>query len=177
MKLKEKSPAEALVSRLDALGWHISCAESCTGGLLAARLVDVPNASRVLEASLVTYSNEAKMRYLRVPGGLLSQYGAVSQEVALSMAKGVAAENQAELGIGISGVAGPGGGTVEKPVGMVCFGFSLPGREYACTQHWLGLDRKRVRERSVDFALRKALEFLEETERERSEGKENENGD
>lgn len=166
MDLKEKSPVEALVSRLEELGWHISCAESCTGGLLTGRLVDVPNASRVLNASVVTYSNEAKMRYAQVPEELLARHGAVSEEVALAMAKGLAAENQAELGVSVSGVAGPGGGTAEKPVGMVCFGFSLPGKEYACTQLWPGLDRAQVRANSVDFALKKALELLEEEEKE-----------
>ena len=92
---------------------------------------------------------------------LIARHGAVSEEVALAMAQGVAENNGAEVGIGVSGVAGPGGGTAEKPVGMVCFGFFLPGKHLACTQHWPGLERNQVRRNSVDFALAELIRLLQ----------------
>ena len=160
MSCPEKTLSEEVVELLIARRFHISCAESCTGGLLTAGLVDVPNASQVLEASIVTYANWAKTRYAAVPEDVLARCGAVSEEVALAMAQGVAQTNQAEVGVGVSGVAGPGGGTAEKPVGMVCFGFFIQGRGYAFTRNWPGLTRNQVRENSVKFALEKLIELL-----------------
>lgn len=97
---------EQLVSKLIEKNWHISCAESCTGGMLAARIVNVSNASRVLDISFVTYANEAKMKYLTVSGDTITAYGVVSEEVVSEMALGVAKEAGSEVGIGISGIAG-----------------------------------------------------------------------
>ncbi len=151
--MKNEILAERVVDLLMQRGFHISCAESCTGGLLTGRLVDVPNASQVLEASVVTYSNQAKTRYAAVSPELLERFGAVSEEVARAMAEGVARANRAEVGVGVSGVAGPGGGTAEKPVGLVCFGFYIQGKTWSFRQFWPDLGRNRVRERSVDFAL------------------------
>ena len=161
MFVEKKSTAELVIELLEARHYHISCAESCTGGLLTAGLVDVPNASRVLEASVITYSNSAKVRYANVPEHLLEQYGAVSEPVALAMARGVALENQAEVGIGISGIAGPGGGTPDKPVGTVCFGFFICGYEHSFTQYWPQQERNQVRYASVNFALEKLLQLLD----------------
>ncbi len=111
---------ESVVVRLlGERNMHLATAESCTGGLLAKRITDVSGASQVFDLGLVTYANEAKMRLLGVPAALLEQYGAVSEPVARAMAEGVRRVSGSELGIGITGVAGPTGGTPEKPVGLI----------------------------------------------------------
>lgn len=97
---------------------------------MAARIVDVPDASKVLNASIVTYANEAKMKYANVSKDTLKQYGAVSENTAREMAEGVAKANNADVAAGISGIAGPTGGTEDKPVGMVCFGFYIDGKVF-----------------------------------------------
>ena len=145
----ERDNAQALVDLLMEKGLRISFAESCTGGMACARLVDVANASQVLDASFVTYANEAKIRFVGVDPGTLAAYGAVSEPVALEMARGAAKASGAQVGVGISGIAGPGGGTEEKPVGTVCFGFYLNGRELAFTKHFGDLGRSAVRQAAV----------------------------
>ena len=120
--------AERVVNALIKHGLHISFAESCTGGLAAAHIVDVPNASYVLDASFVTYANQAKVKFVNVAEESIAEHGVVSECVALSMAKGAAAAANAEIGVGISGIAGPSGGSPEKPVGTVCFGFYFGGK-------------------------------------------------
>ena len=107
--------AERVVNALIKHGLHISFAESCTGGLAAARIVDVPNASYVLDASFVTYAERAKVKFVNVAEESIAEHGVVSECVALSMAKGAAAAANAEIGVGISGIAGPSGGSPEKP--------------------------------------------------------------
>ena len=152
--------ARILVDLLIEKGYHISFAESCTGGMACARLVDVANASKVLDASFVTYANEAKTRFVGVDPKILEAYGAVSEPVALQMAKGAAKATGAEVGVGISGIAGPGGGTAEKPVGTVCFGFYLNGRELAFTRHFGDLGRTAVRQAAVETVYDTLLELL-----------------
>lgn len=154
--------AEALVRTLTERSLHISLAESCTGGLATAAIVSIPGSSNVLDASVVTYANHAKMRYADVPEETLETHGAVSEETAGAMARGIAAENDADLGIGISGIAGPGGGTPEKPVGTVCFGIYLKAPEtlLTITKHFGDLGRDEVRAQSVRFALSEALRLL-----------------
>ena len=110
-----------VVNKLIAKNYHIACAESCTGGLVAASLVAVPGVSSVLDLSLVTYANEAKERFLGVEEADIKKYGVVSEVVAKAMAKGVASLAKAEVGLATSGIAGPTGGSLKKPVGMVCF--------------------------------------------------------
>lgn len=151
--------AHATVSLLKERGWHIAFAESCTGGLAAATLVDVPSASAVLNASFVTYANEAKSRYAHVDPQTLLMHGAVSEAVAAEMAQGVARETGAEVGVGISGIAGPSGGTPEKPVGTVCFGFYINGKCTSYTCHFSEPSRTEVREASVRFVFQ-TLEAL-----------------
>jgi nicotinamide-nucleotide amidase len=97
----------------------IGAAESCTGGLLTSRLTDIPGSSRYVIESVVTYSNEAKTRLLRVPAEMIATHGAVSEPVALAMADGIRASAGVDVGVGVSGIAGPGGGTPDKPVGTV----------------------------------------------------------
>ena len=146
--------AEITVSKLKQHGWHIAFAESCTGGLAAGALVDIPSASAVLNVSFVTYANEAKTKYVHVKPETLLTHGAVSEEVAAEMAEGVAAEANAEVGVGISGIAGPDGGTPEKPVGTVCFGFYINGKCSARTCHFSDLSREEVRAAAVRFVFR-----------------------
>ena len=151
-----------VVSLLKEKGFTVSFAESCTGGAAAARLVSIPDASYVLNASLVTYANEAKIRYLSVLTETIDAYGVVSEEVAREMAEGVANVNSAEIGVSVSGIAGPSGATDKKPVGMVCFGFSVLGKTYTYTKYFGALGRNRVREASVDFIYEKLYELLSE---------------
>jgi nicotinamide-nucleotide amidase len=110
---------EVVGDLLVAKGWHIAAAESCTGGLITSRLTDVPGSSRYVDLSIVTYSNDAKTELLGVPAGLLTKHGAVSEPVALAMADGISVRARADVGVGVTGIAGPTGGTPEKPVGMV----------------------------------------------------------
>lgn len=154
--------AEKTVNLLIDRNWKIAFAESCTGGLAAARLVEVPNASLVLDASVVTYANEAKVRYVGVNPETIAQYGVVSEEVAGQMAAGVARENDAAVGVGISGIAGPSGGTDTKPVGMVCFGFYVDGRVLTKTVQFGAIGRNAVREASVEFVYRTLEQLLVE---------------
>lgn len=153
--------AQAVVAALTARHWHISFAESCTAGLAAAKLVDVPSASAVFDASFVTYANEAKVQYLGVDPAAIKAYGVVSEPVAGQMAKGCADRNHAEVGVGISGIAGPTGGTPEKPVGTVCFGFCHDGNTETCTRHFGSIGRAEVRAASVRFVYEKLCEILE----------------
>lgn len=155
-------PATRTVRALIAKGRKISFAESCTGGLACARLVDVPDASKVLDASFVTYANEAKMELLGVKEETLSTHGAVSNETAFQMAEGVCRANKSQVGVGISGIAGPSGGTEEKPVGTVCFGFCIDGDTFTVTKHFGPLGRQEVRKAAVDFVFETLCEKLEE---------------
>ncbi len=151
---------EQLVNKLMENNLHISCAESCTGGLVASRIVNVANASKVLDVSFVTYANEAKMKYLGVAQNTILHHGVVSEEVVAEMAAGVAKEAGSEVGIAISGIAGPGGGTDKKPVGMVCFGFYINGRITTKTCQFGSPGRNEVRGFSTEYALQTALELI-----------------
>ena len=150
----------AVVRILAERGWRITFAESCTGGLAAGRLVDVPDASKVFEGSFVTYANEKKIGWLGVEPALIERYGVVSEPVALAMAEGAAKAACAEAAVGISGVAGPSGGSAEKPVGMVCFGFCLGDRRESRTVQFGNLERNQVRKSAVDYVFRTLLELL-----------------
>ena len=152
--------AQKLVDRLSCLGWYISLAESCTGGLAAAGIVDIASASSVFKESYVTYANEAKIRLLDVSADTITRHGVVSEPVAGQMAAGAAKKAAAQVGVGISGIAGPSGGTVEKPVGTVCFGFYIDGAVYTKTVRFGEIGRNAVRQASVDFAYRTLLELL-----------------
>ena len=158
--MEHKEIQYQLVEKLIQLGWHISLAESCTGGKACGKIVDVADASKVLNASLVTYANEAKETYLGVKRETLETYGAVSEETAYEMCRGIAERNGAELGIGITGLAGPGGGTAEKPVGMVCFGFCIQGHIYTETRQFGPIGRNAVREAAAEYALQRAYELI-----------------
>lgn len=151
---------EQLVEKLIEKGYHISFAESCTGGLCCATLVGVGDASKVLDVSFTTYANEAKIEFLGVDANTVLKYGVVSEEVAYEMARGVAGVAKSEIGVGVTGIAGPGGGTAKKPVGMVCFGFSINGEVKTYTKQFGELGRNNVRQASVDFVFKTLLDLL-----------------
>mgnify|MGYP003293903325 CR=1 FL=1 len=151
---------EQVVSLLQKKSFHISFAESCTGGLCSARLVSVASASAVFDAGVVTYANEAKIKYLGVKQETIESYGVVSESVAGQMAEGVAKAQNAEVGVGVSGIAGPTGGTATKPVGMVCFGFYVDGEVTTVTKQFGDLGRNVVREAATEFVYEKLYELL-----------------
>jgi nicotinamide-nucleotide amidase len=105
---------------------RIAVAESCTGGLLTSRLTDVPGSSDYVERGIVAYSNDAKIEVLGVPAGLIAEHGAVSEPVAAAMARSISERSRVDIGVGVTGIAGPGGGTDQKPVGMVCIAVARP---------------------------------------------------
>ncbi len=130
----------------------ISGAESCTGGMVAAEITSVDGISAVFNESFVTYSNDAKHRNLGVSLEILEKFGAVSEECAGEMAQGAAARSGADIAFSVTGIAGPTGGTKEKPVGTVCFGVFFKGVTLTRTAHFKG-DRESVRRSSVDFVI------------------------
>jgi nicotinamide-nucleotide amidase len=145
--------AAALLERLRAAGLHLATAESCTGGLIAAALTEVPGSSDVLERGFVTYSNAAKMALLGVPEALLARHGAVSAQVARAMAEGALAHAPVELALAVTGIAGPGGATPGKPVGLVYIAAARRGRECLVERHGFPGDRAAVRLASAEAAL------------------------
>lgn len=137
----------------------LATAESCTGGLVAAAITDVAGSSGWFERGFVTYSNESKTTMLGVPARLVRDYGAVSEEVAHAMAEGALLNSRAQVSLAITGVAGPGGGTAEKPVGMVCFGWSNRITTLTQTQRFKG-DRAQIRRQAAEHAMRGLLELI-----------------
>lgn len=145
---------EAVVGEeLRSRGWRIAVAESCTGGLVLGRLTDVPGSSAWVVGGIVAYDNALKMRDLDVPADVLQSSGAVSEPVARLMAEGVRARYGAEVGVGVTGVAGPGGGTPAKPVGTVVIAVSAQGRDTAARTFLFPGDREMVRRFSTAAAL------------------------
>jgi nicotinamide-nucleotide amidase len=135
-------------------GWKIATVESCTGGLLAGLLTEIPGSSAVVERGFVTYSNEAKSELVGVPEALLSNHGAVSQAVAQAMAEGALARSPANVAIAITGIAGPGGATATKPVGLVHFACAARGMPTQYLERRYGdLGRSAIRRKAVEDAL------------------------
>lgn len=152
---------EQLTSVLAKKQYKIVTAESCTGGLLAQLLTDLPGSSAWFERGFVTYSNESKQELLGVKEELLLQFGAVSQEVVESMALGALKNSHADLSVAISGIAGPGGGTKEKPVGTVWIGFCYPKNMVTSLHcYFPKTTRLNVRKYSCEKALKGLLDFL-----------------
>jgi nicotinamide-nucleotide amidase len=148
------SRAAAVLEAFRARGWKLATAESCTGGLVAGVLTDVPGSSAVVERGFVTYSNEAKTDILGVPADLIETNGAVSEPVARAMAEGALARSRAHVAVSITGVAGPGGGSAAKPVGLVHFGLAVKGRPTVHLERRYGdLGRAEIRDRAVEDAL------------------------
>jgi nicotinamide-nucleotide amidase len=146
--------AIAVLEACRARGWHVGTAESCTGGLIAGALTAIAGSSDVVEGGLVTYSNEAKTLLLGVPADLIARVGAVSAEVAAAMAEGALTHLPATtLTVAVTGVAGPGGGTAEKPVGLVQFGLARRGAATRTDRQVFPGDRDAVRRATVLHAL------------------------
>ena len=140
--------------------YRLATAESCTGGWIAKVCTDLPGSSDWFELGIVSYSNAAKQKLLQVSTDSLQQHGAVSEAVVREMATGVLQQSGADVALSVSGVAGPGGGSKDKPVGTVWFGWRLRGEApLAQVQHFDG-DREQVRRQAVEFALRGVLQLL-----------------
>lgn len=146
------SRVEQLASVLLARGWMFATAESCTGGMIAAACTDLSGSSAWFERGFVTYSNEAKSEMLGVPAAVIAQHGAVSEPVARAMAQGALAHSRAQVSVAVTGVAGPTGGSPDKPVGTVWFGFMVDGRLTSELRRFAG-DRAAVRTATVQHAL------------------------
>lgn len=149
---EETTLEKAVADLLIANELSVTCAESCTGGLLSGRLINVPGVSEVYKSGFVTYSNKAKRRFLGVKKATLQKYGAVSQQVAEEMAKGAALFAKADVSAAVTGIAGPDGGTEEKPVGLVYIACSVKGKVTVKKYQFSG-NRSKVREASVSAAL------------------------
>jgi len=145
--------AENLIEAYRRTGERIATAESCTGGLIAATLTEIAGASDVLERGFVTYSNAAKTELLGVPAELIAEVGAVSPEVAEAMAAGALSASAAEVAVSVTGIAGPGGATADKPVGLVYLGICRRGGRAAHQRHLFAGDRTAVRRASVAAAF------------------------
>jgi nicotinamide-nucleotide amidase len=145
--------AATVLQVLRDAGLRAATAESCTGGLIAAALTHVPGSSDVVDRGFVTYSNEAKAEMLGVPPGLIAEHGAVSQPVAAAMAEGALARSLADVAVAVTGVAGPGGGSTEKPVGLVWFGLARRGQPVRTEHRVFPGDRTAVRAATVALAL------------------------
>jgi nicotinamide-nucleotide amidase len=153
------SRAADLIACCLTKGLTVATAESCTGGLLAAMITAIPGSSEVFERGFVTYSNAAKIECLGVSPRILEEFGAVSREAALAMAEGALAYSSADLTLSITGIAGPGGGSPEKPVGLVHFGFARRGGAAADVEKRFGdLGRDGVRSAAIAVAIELLLE-------------------
>jgi nicotinamide-nucleotide amidase len=154
--------AEKVSQRLKARGAIIVTAESCTGGWVAQELTAIAGSSAWFDRGFVTYSNEAKQEMLGVRAETLKKYGAVSEQTAREMAQGALDRSRGTVALAITGIAGPTGGTAEKPVGTVCFGWATKGEPpRAETKHFPG-GRESVRRQSVEYSLAGVLRLLDE---------------
>jgi nicotinamide-nucleotide amidase len=162
--------AKSLARTLMERGWKMALAESCTGGLVSATLTDLAGSSDWFERGYITYSNTAKSECLDVPMEMIKSFGAVSEQVAKAMAEGARRNAHVNVAISITGIAGPTGGSPEKPVGTVCFGWAITqdihndepatASTIVITKQFSG-DRQTIREQARDYALSKLLELLQ----------------
>jgi nicotinamide-nucleotide amidase len=148
----EETLERVIGDKLRSLGWRMAVAESCTGGLVSRKITSVPGASDYFERGLVTYSNEAKEQLLKVPEALIVAHGAVSDHVAVAMAEGLRGQTRVEVALAITGVAGPTGGTAEKPVGTVFIACATP-KHSEVEKHFFTGSRERIQERAAQGAL------------------------
>lgn len=150
-----KTLAQILLSK----NWTVSLAESCTGGLVCAALTELAGSSEWFERGYITYSNEAKTQCLGVPSALIESHGAVSEDVAKAMAEGARSHSGSNVAISITGIAGPSGGSIEKPVGTVCFGWAIENHTVVKTMHFAG-DRQKIRQQATEFVLAELIVLL-----------------
>jgi len=153
--------AKKLGARLLMKSIRLATAESCTGGWIAKVLTDIAGSSDWFESAIISYSNEAKKHFLKVPDGVLLDHGAVSENTVLAMQQGIFMETRADAGISVSGIAGPGGGSEEKPVGTVWIAVSLRDQMVHTQKFLFEGDRNQVRLQAVEAALRAMLELVE----------------
>jgi nicotinamide-nucleotide amidase len=158
--MSDHALAAELGRLLRARGFRIATAESCTGGLVAAAITSVPGSSEWFERGFVTYSNDAKAELLGVPRETIAPNGAVSEPVARAMAEGAVAHSRAQCALSITGIAGPDGGTDDKPVGLVCFGWAFPGEPAVTTTKRFDGDRQAVREAAARAAMQGFVDIL-----------------
>ncbi len=152
MQDEKQQIEEMVVAKLKEMGLQVTCAESCTGGMIASTLVNVAGVSDVFRESYVTYANDSKHRLLGVEEEILREYGAVSRQVAEQMARGAARAAAADAAIAVTGVAGPDGGTREKPVGLVYIGCFLNGKIVVTENHFQG-SRREIRKQTTQAAF------------------------
>jgi len=153
--------AERLVKEAISKGVMIAAAESCTGGLVSAAITSIAGSSAMFDRGFVTYSNEAKVELLGVSPDLIKNYGAVSAEVATAMAEGALTHSKATLSVAITGIAGPGGGNIQKPVGLVHFATAVKGQDTRAFEKRLGsISRDAIRHGAVHAALQALLSRL-----------------
>ena len=145
--------ATALLDACRGRRWRLATAESCTGGLIAATLTAIAGASDVVDRGFVTYLNDAKQDVLGVPDATLAEHGAISEPVARAMAEGALTRSRADLAIAVTGIAGPGGGSTDKPVGLVCFGLAQLGQPLHSERVIFPGDRTAIRQAAVAHAL------------------------
>lgn len=153
------SQVQRLAQALKDKGWMLATAESCTGGMIAAACTDLAGSSEWFERGFVTYSNEAKTELLGVDAALIAAHGAVSEVVARAMAFGAVRHSHAQVGVAVTGVAGPSGGSKDKPVGTVWFGFLVDGLLTSEMRRFDG-DRAAVRQATLQHALQRLIELL-----------------
>jgi nicotinamide-nucleotide amidase len=146
--------AEALLAACRSKGIMLATAESCTGGLIAAALTAIAGSSDVVDRGFVTYSNDAKNQMIGVPMELIDAHGAVSEEVARAMAHGALVRSRAAIAVSVTGVAGPGGGSRDKPVGLVCFGLACTGKAVVSERQVFPGDRTAIRAATVAHAFK-----------------------
>lgn len=151
---------EQLKSKLLAKNYTVTTAESCTGGLLAGYLTSLPGSSNYFTTGIVSYSNNAKINILKVPSDIIAKFGAVSPQTAEAMALGAQKLSGSDVAISITGIAGPGGSTSTKPVGMVCFGLSATDTVTSYTHQFSG-NRSEIRQLACKQALQIILDYLE----------------
>jgi len=155
-----KEVAKLLIAR----GWTLALAESCTGGLVCAALTDLAGSSDWFERGYITYSNQAKTECLDVAAETIESFGAVSEQVAKAMSEGAQKNAGVNVSVSITGIAGPAGGSIEKPVGTVCFGWTITKENLVamtiCKTMQFSGDRQAVREQARDYALSELIELL-----------------
>ncbi len=149
-------PEEEIVALLSERNWKLTTAESCTGGMIASTLINVPGISDFYEEGYITYADRAKSKLLSVDEKVLAEQGAVSKEVAAMMAKGAAKASDADAAVAVTGIAGPGGGTKEKPVGLVYIGCYVCGKVSVTENHFKG-NRLEIRQKTAKKALEQLL--------------------
>jgi nicotinamide-nucleotide amidase len=155
------SLAERLAEALLLNRFTLVTAESCTGGGIAQSLTNIPGSSKWFDRGFVTYSNESKQELLGVSQDILTRFGAVSEECAAAMVEGAIGNSHADVGVSVTGIAGPDGGSADKPVGTVCFGWARRKVETLSTQVIFNGDRQEIRQQSILMAIQGLLDLLE----------------